>query len=142
MAAPYDPTDVRIRISSTENGTYSNLAKTRSFNYTEGSEGDTTIRWFGGEAAIAGDETVTASFDLVRDRGDTLGQEIALAAKRSGATVFLQICPEGAGTGKKCEQFGCVITEFNMSADADGDYVAGSMSVRGDASTLTTITLA
>ena len=142
MAAPYDPSAARVRVSTTENGTYTNVAKALSFSYTEGSEGDTTIRWFGGEAAIAGDATLTGTLPVVFDRQDTTGQEIIRAAKRSGDTVFLQICPEGTGSGKKVEQFGAVITEVGISAEADGDYVAGTIGFRGDTSTLSTVTLA
>lgn len=142
LTAPFDPGVSRLRLSSTLAGTYTVVAHIRSFTFTEGSEGDATIRWFGGEAVRAGDQTVTLTAALWFNPGDTTGQALIRSAKRAGTSVFIQVCPSGTATGEKCEQFECVITEFTVSSDAaSNEAVDGTMSARGLASTLSTITL-
>ena len=140
--APYDPGAARVRLSATLAGTYTIVAKVRSFSHTEGSEGDTVIRWFGGEAIRAGDNTLSGTLPVWWDRADTTGQDLMRSAKRAGTSVFLQICPAGVGTGEKCDQFEAIITEVSISADASSNEgVEGSFTYRGLSSTLTTITL-
>lgn len=142
LTAPYDPAVSRLRLSSTLAGTYTVVAKVRSFTYTEGSEGDTTIRWFGGDALRSGDATLNITMALWFDRGDTTGQEMIRSAKRAGTSTFLQACPTGTATGEKCEQFECVITEISYASDASSnEAVEFNVTARGLASTLTTVTL-
>lgn len=142
LTAPYDPAVSRLRASSSLAGTYTVIAKVRSFTYTEGSEGDTIIRWFGGDALRSGDATLAGTFAVWFDRADTTGQEIIRAAKRSGVSIFLQFCPSGTATGEKCEQFEAIVTEVGMSSDStSNEGVEGTITVRGLPSTLTTVTL-
>jgi hypothetical protein len=138
---PLDPKLARVRVSTTVNGTYSVMSMARSYDHTEGSEGESSLYWFGGEAVRSGDPTVTGTIPVYFDRADTTGQTLLRTAKRNGTVVFIQLCPAGTGAGAKCDQFEAVITEFSMSADAEGDAVEGSFSYRGNASTLTEITL-
>jgi hypothetical protein len=141
LTAPYDPSVSRVLLSATLAGTYTVVAKVRSFTHTEGSEGDATIRWFGGQAVRAGDATLNGTLPVWWDRADTTGQDLMRSAKRAGTVVALQICPAGTATGEKCDQFEAIITEVVVSSDAaSNEGVEGSFSYRGDTSTLTTIT--
>jgi hypothetical protein len=141
--APYDPSVARVRLSATLAGTYTNIAKVRSFNHEEGSEGDTVIRWLGGDALRPGDATLGGTLPVWWDRSDTTGQDLMRAAKRAGTTVFLQICPAGTATGEKADQFEALITGVTVEADStSNEGVPGSFTYKGLPSTLTTITLA
>lgn len=141
MPAPYDAKAGRVRVSTTEAGTYNVVGYVRSADLTHGSEGDTTIYWLGGEQSKAGNQTLTGSLPVYFDREDTNGQAILRTAWKNGTSVWLQIAPEGVGASAKVDQFRCVITEFTTSYAADGEAVEGGFSFRGDASTLTTVTL-
>jgi hypothetical protein len=142
MAAPHDAKLVRIRVSNTVGGTYTNVGYVRSVDIDRGTEGDTTLRWFGGEAAKAGDLTLGGTIPVFWDDEDTTGQTILEAAYMSGDAVYLQFAPHGTGAGKKVKQFEAVITEAPISADSEGEAVEGSFGFRGTPSTWTTITLA
>lgn len=142
MPAPFDPTDARVRVSTTSGGVYSVLGKARSFELTEGSESDVTLRWFGGDAARTGDDTLEASVSVWYDSADTTGQDVVRSAKRNGTAVWFQFCPEGAASGAQVLQFEAYISEMNVSADVDGDGVEASFTLRGTPSTLTEVTLA
>lgn len=142
MAAPNDSSVARVRISTTSSGTYTNVGYVRSADMNRGSEGATTLKWFGGQAIRAGDRTISGSISTWWDDGDTLGQTIALAAWSAGTTVWLQIAPKGTATGAKVQQFEALITSAPMSFDAEGEAVEGSFDYEGDASTLTEVTLA
>lgn len=142
MAAPYDPSLSRVRISETEEGTYENIGFVRSFDMTEGSEGDVTLYYFGGDVSRPGNPTLTGTIPVYWDLEDTNGQEILRDAKQTGTAVWLQFAPEGTDTGASVEQFEAIITEVSRSSAADGDAVEGSFSFRGTPSTLEVITLA
>lgn len=142
MAAPNDPSLARVRICTTENGTYVNIGYVRSADIARGSDGDTTLKWLGGEAVRAGDRTFTASIPIYWDDGDTNGQEVALAAWGDGSDVWIQVCPKGTSVGAKVLQIRGKITEAPLSFAADADAVEGGFSFRGEPSTLTTVTLA
>lgn len=143
MPAPYDPSLGRVRVSTTSGGTYANVGYSRSFEMVEGVENETTLRYFGGEAEIPGDATLRGTVPVFWDhRLDTTGQAILRTAKRAGTAVWLQFCPEGTATTKKCDQFQAYITEMSSSMDAEGDAVEGSFSFKGVPSTLTEVTLA
>lgn len=142
MAAPNDSSVSRVRISTTSSGTYTNVGYVRSADMNRGSEGATTLKWFGGQAIRAGDRTISGSISTWWDDGDTLGQTIALAAWSAGTTVWLQIAPKGTSTGAKVQQFEALITSAPMSFDSEGEAVEGSFDYEGDASTLTEVTLA
>lgn len=142
LTAPYDPGVSRVRLSSTLAGTYTVIAKVRSWTLTEGTEGDTVIRWLGGDALRAGDATLNGTVPVWWDRADTTGQELMRSAKRAGTSVFLQFCQAGTTTGEKCDQFEAIITEVTTSADSNSNEgVEGTFTFRGLPSTLTTITL-
>lgn len=138
---PIDTKLSRVRVSTTQGGVYALVGYVQSFELTEGEEGGGITRYFGGELDKAGDPTLEGSFPVLFDRDDTTGQEILRTAKRNGTTVWLQFGPAGVGSGAKVEQFEARITEISLSSDADDEYVAGSFSVRGIPSTLTTVTL-
>lgn len=142
MAAPYDPSLSRVRVSATEAGTYANIGYVRSFDMTEGSEGDTTLYYFGGDVSRSGQPTLSGTVPVFYDLDDATGQDILRAAKRSGDAVWLQFAPTGTEVGEVVEQFEAVITEVNRNSAADGDAVEGSFSFRGTPSTLTEVTLA
>ena len=141
MPAPYDPKLTRVRVSTTSGGTYSIIGYTRSFDMTEGTDGDTTLRWFGGDATKAGAATLTGTIPVFFDRADTTGQQILISAKRNGTKVWLQIGWEGVASGAVVDQFQASITEFSRTSDSEGDAVEGSFSFTGAPSTLTTVTL-
>lgn len=141
MAAPYDSSLGRVRVSTTSGGTYTNVGYVRSFEMTEGQEGEATLRYFGGEAEIPGDATLSGTIPVWWDRADTLGQKIMRDAKRAGTAVYLQFCPEGTATGKKVDQFQAYITEMSASMDSEGEAVEGSFTYKGVPSTLTEVTL-
>lgn len=136
-----DPTLSRVRVSTTEGGTYTNVGQVRSFDMTEGSEGDTTLYYFGGDTSRPGNATLTGTLSVFWDLADTTGQDILRTAKRAGTAVWLQFAHAGTGTGAVVEQFEAVITEVSRSSAADGDAVEGSFSFRGTPSTLEEITL-
>jgi hypothetical protein len=139
---PVDTSLTRVRVSTTLAGTYTLVGYVRSFSLTEGEEGGGVTEYFGGEIDKSGRPTLEATMPILYDRADTTGQEIIRAAKRSNTSVFLQFCPEGTTTGKKCEQFEAKVTEVGTSSNVDDDYVAGTLGLRGIPSTLSTITLA
>lgn len=142
MAAPYDPSTSRLRLSTTEGGVYNIIGKVRQFDMTEGEEGGSTIYWFGGDQARAGLETMQGTIPVWWDLADTTGQDLLRASKRAGTYVWLQFCPEGTTSGAPFEQFEAIITEVSRSSSADSDTaVEGSFSFRGSPSTLTTGTL-
>lgn len=140
--AAIDTNATRVRVSATLVGTYTLVGYTRSFEFTEGTEGGGREPYFGGELRRAGDNTVSGSLTLFYDPADTLGQEVLRTAKRNGTTVFLQLCPAGTGAGAKCEQLECYITETGMSSDRGSNFVERTISYEGIPSTLSTITLA
>lgn len=142
MPAPFAVTNARVRVSLTSGGTYTSVGTVRSYEVTEGSEGETTLRYFGGESVMAGDLTLTGTIPVFWDRADTLGQKVLRDAHRAGTDVWLQICPEGTTAGLKCDQFQAKISEVSASADADGDAIEGSFSFIGVPSSLTEVTLA
>lgn len=141
MPAPYNASLARVRVSTTSGGTYSNVGHVRSFDMTEGSEGDSTLRWFGGEVVRAGDPTLAGTIPVWWDLEDTSGQDILRTAKRNGTKVWLQFGATGTGSGAVVEQFEAIITEVSRSVASDGDAVEGSFSFTGTPSTLTEITL-
>lgn len=142
MPGPYDPQQAAVRIAPTLAGTYTTIGLVTTSTFTEGSDGSSTTKHLGGSVVKAGDPTVSGSFSYLFNRSDTLGQEAARAARRSGASVFLQDCPEGTATGAKVEQFEAKIDEVGREIDAGNDWVTGSISYTGIPSTLTTVTLA
>ena len=137
----YDPKLARVRVSTTSGGIYNIVGQVRSFDLTEGSDGDTVLRWFGGDATKAGAPTMSGTIPVFFDRTDTNGQQILITAKRNGTKVWLQIGFTGVGSGAVVDQFEASITEFSRTADAEGDAVEGSFSFTGAPSTLTQVTL-
>lgn len=142
MAAPNDANNARVRVSTTSGGTYNNVGYTRSGSLDRGTESDTTLRWLGGDAVIAGDRTLAATVPVWWDDADTTGQDILEAAWLAGTAVWLQFCPKGTATGAKVKQFQAYVTAAPLSFDSEGQAVEGSFSFRGVPSTLTTPTLA
>lgn len=141
MAAPNDSSLARVRVSTTSGGTYSLVGYVRSADLDRGSEGDTTLRWLGGEAVRPGDRTLGGTIPIFWDDADTTGQDVLLASWTNGTTVWLQIAPKGVGSGAKVQQFEAYVTAAPLSFDAEGEAVEGSFSFRGIPSTLTTVTL-
>lgn len=142
MPGPYDNEDARVRVSTTENGTYTNIGYVRRGSYQEGSDGASKTKYLGGEIQKAGDPNLSGTVDVVYNREDTNGQAVLKTAKRNGTTVWLQICPEGTATGAKVEQFEADVDQFNLDLNADEDWVSGSFNYTGKPATLTTVTLA
>ena len=142
MAAPNDPKLSRVRVSTTQNGTYANVGYVKSAELNRGSEGAKVIKWLGGEATKAGDRTLEGTLPILWDDEDTTGQDILEAAYFAGTLVWLQFCPKGTSTGAKVKQFQALITAAPISFDATGDAVEGSFSFRGEPSTYTVVTLA
>jgi hypothetical protein len=126
----------RVRVSTASAGTYAVIGYVRSFDMTEGSEGDSTTYYFGGEISRAGNPTITGTIPVFWDTEDTNGQTLIRTAKRNGTVVWLEFLPAGTGTGKPYERFEAIITEVSRSSAADGENVEGSFSFRGNASTL------
>ena len=141
MAAPKNANLARVRISTTSGGTYTSLGYVRSASLDRGSEGDTTLRWLGGDAVIAGDLTITGNIPIWWDDADTLGQEVAETAYLAQTAVWLQFCPSGTTTGSKVKQFQAYITSAPLSFDSEGKAVEGSLGFRGVPSTFSTVTL-
>lgn len=140
--ASIDTKNTRVRVSTTLAGTYTLVGYTTAYTFTEGTEGGDTILYFGGEEVTAGRSTVAGSLDVLMDQSDTLGQTIMVTAKRAGTTVFIQLCPDGTTTGKKCEQMEAYIDELGQASDRTNPRVTRTISYRGIPSTLTTVTLA
>ena len=138
---PYDPKLTRVRVATAAAGPYNLVGEARSIDITEGSDGGTTLRWFGGDATKAGANTMEGTIPVYWLRTDTNGQAILASAKRNGTKVWLQIGWEGVAAGNVVDQFQAEITEFSRSSDADGDAVEGSFSFSGAPSTLTQVTL-
>jgi hypothetical protein len=141
MAAPNLSNLSRVRISTTSSGTYTSLGYVRSASLDRGSEGDTTLRWLGGDAVVPGDLTLAGNIPIWWDDADTLGQEVAEAAYLAQTAVWLQFCPTGTASGKKVKQFEAYITSAPFSFDSEGEAVEGSLGFRGTPSTYTTVTL-
>jgi hypothetical protein len=142
MAGPYPPEDAAVRVSTTLAGTYTVIGLVTSSNLTEGSSGTSETPYMGGIAYKAGRSTLAGTVNYLFNRADTSGQEVIRAAKRSGASVFLQDCPEGTAATAKVEQFEAKIDEVGRESDAGNDWVTGSFTFTGIPSTLTTETLA
>lgn len=142
MAAPIDSSLTRVRTSATEGGTYANVGYVRSVELVRGSEGDTTLRWFGGDGAIAGAQTLEGTMPIWWDDADTAGQEALKAAYESGTAIWLQFCPRGTAATNIVMQFQAYITEVRFSSDAEGDAAQGSFSYRGVPSSYTEPVLA
>jgi hypothetical protein len=142
MPAPHDTTLSRVRISTTQTGTYTNVGYVRSASLDRGTEGDTTLRWFGGEAVKAGDLTLAGTLPVWWDDEDTTGQALLESAYVAGTPVWLQFAPKGTGTGAKVKQFEAVITSAPINFDSEGEAVEGEFGFRGNTSTYSTVTLA
>lgn len=136
--AIYDASLARVRTSATIGGTYALIGYVTSFNATEGSEGDTSIPYFGGEVVTSGSRTLEGTFDVIWDLADTSGQNALRTAHRAGTTIALEFSPGGTDTGAPYEKYEAVITEVSRSVAADGDNSNGSFSFRGAPSTLAT----
>jgi hypothetical protein len=134
---PLDAKLTRIRVSTSSGGTFTSIGYARSASMSEGSEGDTTVYYFGGELSRAGNPTISGSISVLWDAADTTGQTVLRTAKRAGTAVWLEFLPGGTTTGAPFERFEAVITEVSRSSDASGDNVEGSFSFRGTPSTLT-----
>lgn len=141
MPGPYDSSAARVRVSTTSGGTYTLVGYVRNADLDKGSEGEATLRWFGGEAVRPGDRTLGGTINVWWDNDDTAGQEILRTAWNNGTSVFLQYAPRGVAAGAKVEQFEAIITAAPHSFDSEGEAVEGSFSFRGVPGTLTTITL-
>lgn len=141
MPAPHDPSLARVRVSTTSGGTYNLVGFVRSADLDRGSEGETTLKYLGGEAVRPGDPTLAGTIPVFWEEGDTNGQAILETAWQNGTTVWLQFGPKGVGSGAKVKQFEAYITAAPFSFDAEGDSVEGSFSFRGIVSTLTEVTL-
>lgn len=138
---PLDPRKSRVRIATVEAGPYNLLALSRSLEMVEGTEGGSTLRWFGGESRKTGDPTLGGSLPVWYRRDDTSGQVVARNAKRTGTLVWLQLCPEGVAAGAKVDQFQAEITEVRMGSDSTADGVEGTFSYVGVPTTYKEITL-
>lgn len=144
MPFPFDPTNSRIRVSATMGGTYTAVGKVVDYDHNEGVEGGGTTKYMGGQVERAGDPTLDGSFNVLWDNTDTNGQEAIKAAKRAGTPLWFQFCPEGTATGAKVEQFQANVTGYRINANSqDGDnLVKGSITLKADPTTLSTVTLA
>lgn len=140
MAGPYDPEGARVRVSTTTNGTYTDIGYVRTASATHGSEGLTRTKYLGGTLYKAGDLTDTYSVAFLLNLSDTNGQNIIRAAHDNGTTVFLQVLPEGTGSGALGYKQEVRVTEFTDSIDVDGEYVEGGFSAES-VGTRTDITL-
>lgn len=141
MPAPIDVTAARVRVSTTAGGVYNTVGYVRSADVNRGSEGNTTLRWFGGDAVRQGNLTLDGTIPVWWDGADTTGQDILTNAYETRTSVFLQFAPEGTLAGAKVKQFEATITEAAFNFDSEGDAVEGSFSFTGVPSTFTTVTL-
>lgn len=141
MAAPHDPTLTRVRASATQAGTFTEVGFVRSAEIVRGSEGDTTLRWFGGDASRPGDKVLDGSLPVWWDDEDLTGQKLLQDAYDNGTPVWLQFCPKGTTAGAKAHQFEATITETRISMDPEADGIEGGFSYRGAPSTYSIITL-
>jgi hypothetical protein len=141
-APPKDPKLTRIRVSSTLAGTYTALSMARTFERTAGTEGGSTLRWFGGEAESAGDPTDTGSVTVWWDPDDTTGQALMRSSRDNQTTVFIQYAPQGTATGAKVRQMEILVTQYVEGADIDADAIEESYEFRIVQGTISTITLA
>lgn len=142
---PIDPKLSRVLVSSSETGEFTIVGYVTSFEMTEGSEGESTTRYFGGAVIRAGDPTLSGTLPVLWDPQDTDGQQMLRQAKRTGEPVWLQFAPAGTEAGGQestamGEQFEAHITEVSRSSEAGGDNVTGSFSFTGDPDTLTEVT--
>jgi hypothetical protein len=142
MPGPYDPRKAAVRTSPTSSGTYTVIGLSTSSGFTEGSSGTNITYYMGGQVSKAGNPTVSGTVNYLFNRSDTLGQEAIRTARRAGTTIYIQDCPEGTLTGAKVEQVAAIIDEVGRETDAGNDWVTGSFTYTGDATTLTTVTLA
>ena len=135
MPAPYNTVDTLVQVATVEAGPYTDVGYTRSFDLTEGSEGETVLRWFGGDETRAGAPTLSGSLNIWWDLEDTDGQNVIRTAKRAGSLVWLRFLLEGDTPGGPFESFEASITEVSRSGDVEGDAVEGSFSFSGSPST-------
>jgi hypothetical protein len=142
MAFPYDPTNARVRVSTTLSGTYTVVGKVRNASIEEGQENQTKIKYLGGQTRRPGDSTLSGSVECLFDDGDTTGQEILKTAKRNGTTVFLQYCPFGTTTGLKVDQMEVNITKLGYGLNADEEIIPRTFDWEGVDDAPTTVTLA
>jgi hypothetical protein len=138
---PHDSKLARVRVATEATGTFANVGLVRSASIDRGTEGETVLRWLGGEAVRPGELTLGGTVPVWWDNEDTTGQQILESAYLSGDTVFLQIAPKGTETGAEVKQFEAHITEAPLSFDSEGEAVEGSFSFRGLPETWETLTL-
>ena len=103
------------------------IAEIRSFSVEE--TGDTIDDSTMGDTArtfIAGLKTFTATVDCLWDETNTLGQ----GALTVGATVTLNLYPEGASTGDTYYTGSAIVTGRNLTSSYDG-LVEISISCQG-----------
>lgn len=141
-APPKSPRNTRIRVSSTSAGTYTALSMARTFSRTAGTEGGSTVRWFGGESVAAGDPTDTGSMTVFWDPDDTTGQTLLRASRDNGTSVFIQYCPVGTATGAKVRQMEIYVTSYTEGADIDADTIDEDYDFTIVQGSISTITLA
>lgn len=141
MPAPYNAGDVRVRVSPTKAGTYATIGYVRSVDFERGREGDTTIRWLGGDSVKPGGKNLSGTLPVWWDDEDTDGQAALESAYASDDVVWLEFCPRGTAAGAKCYRFEAIISSVSVSADSEGEAVEGSFSFSGSPSTYEEVTI-
>lgn len=136
-----DAKDVRVRVAATEAGPFAEVGFVRSIDFERGREGDTTIRWFGGDQVRPGGKTLSGNLPIFYSE-DPTGQDALVTAYNTDAHVILQFCPVGTESGSKVQQFEAIISSISTNADAEGEAVEGSFSFSGSPSTFKIVTLA
>jgi hypothetical protein len=141
-APPRNARNIRIRVSATLAGTYTVLSMARSYDHTAGTEGGTTLRWFGGTAIKPGDTVDDGTITVWWDPMDTTGQDLMRASRDNGTTVFIQLAREGTATGAKVRQMEIQVTEYGNTGDVTADGIEETYSYTAVPGTISTVTLA
>lgn len=128
MAIDVSESNVYIGTSST--GPFTALVDATGYALTSGSEGETTVRTFGGGRYVrAGDDADTYSIDALFDRE---GQQVMRAAKLNKTNVWIAVIQDDTIGSEEGFLQECKVTEFTVEAQADGDFVRASFSATGE----------
>lgn len=125
-----DVSESNVYVSTSASGPFSALVDATGYALTSGSEGETTVRTFGGGRYVrAGDDADTYSIDALFDRD---GQQIMRTAKKNKTSVWIAIIQDDTLASEEGFLQECKVTEFTIEAQADGDFVRASFSATGE----------
>lgn len=125
-----DVSESNVYIGTSASGPFTALVDATGYALTSGSEGETTVRTFGGGRYVrAGDDADTYSIEALFDRD---GQQTMRTAKLNKTNVWIAVIQDDTLGSEEGFLQECKVTEFTVEAQADGDFVRASFSATGE----------